>query len=190
MEVLLIDNFDSFTYNLVQTLKYADCHDIKVMSYADLKHGIDIDFNRLLISPGPGLPADYPLLKQIFDKYLGQKPILGICLGHQALAEYFGARLIKMPNPLHGEASEVKITNVNEPIFTNVNSPFRAGRYHSWYVNHIGFPKELKIIAYTENNHILMGFRHKLYNVYGLQFHPESVLTPEGLLILSNWLKL
>jgi len=187
MDVLLIDHQDSFTYNIVQLLKNANCRHIHVLPYSQLNCIDQYHFEKLIISPGPGLPSDYPDLKPVFDNYIGKKPVLGICLGHQALAMYFGAKLKNLNLPLHGEASQTIVTKSDIPLFYNIPELFDAGRYHSWFVDDKDLPDNIEIIARTVQDNIIMAFRHTIYNIYGLQFHPESILTPLGQQMINNW---
>lgn len=186
-KVLVIDNYDSFTYNLVHLLEELDveCEVWRNDQY-DLK---DIDrYNTILLSPGPGLPSESGLLLETIKRYAPTKKILGICLGMQAIAEVYGATLINLEKPFHGVASNISIEDRKDPLFHNFPSDSKIGRYHSWAVDKTGFPKDqLTITAYDENG-IIMALSHNHLNVKGIQFHPESVLSDNGIILIQNWL--
>ncbi len=145
------------------------------------------EFDKILISPGPGIPSETINLIEIIEKYHKTKTILGICLGHQAIAEYFGATLINVSTPFHGIKSRIYITKNDSYIFNNIPSTFHAGRYHSWVVSAHDFPGSLKITAISDDGFI-MAISHRSFDVQGIQFHPESIMTPHGKLIIQNWL--
>lgn len=186
--ISVIDNYDSFTYNLVQYLGELG-HDIEVYRNDEIvikeleSHKPDY----IIISPGPGRPGDAGISNEVI-KTLGKSiPILGVCLGNQCIGEIFGGKVINSPRLMHGKTSP--IYHYNHPIFTGVPSPFEATRYHSLIVEEDSLPNELEIIAFTKEGEI-MGLQHKVYPIYGLQFHPESILTSFGKEILSNFLDL
>jgi anthranilate synthase component 2 len=185
-EVLIIDNYDSFTYNLVHYLEDLNC---KVTVYRNDE--LDLEdikpFNKILLSPGPGIPEEAGLLKAIIQKYYSSKSILGVCLGQQAIAEVFGGTLINLEKVYHGVASVVSQTVTDELLFKNLPQQFLVGRYHSWVVSNDNFPDDLEITS-VDNNNQIMSLRHKIFNVKGVQFHPESILTEHGKQILNNWL--
>ncbi len=185
MKVLLIDNFDSFTYNLAHIIEqYCDLHVVR----SDKVCIDDIDkYNKIIISPGPGLPSDSPILNTIITKFYKHKSILGICLGHQAIAESFGSKLINLKEVFHGVSIETKITKNKSVIYNNIPNNFKSGRYHSWAISNETLSSELEITAIDKFNNI-MSFQHKKYDVCGIQYHPESILTPEGKNILRNWI--
>ena len=185
-KVLLIDNYDSFTYNLLHLLKEFGA---SVDVFRNDKIGLDAvaDYRKILLSPGPGVPAESGILLPLIGRYAAEKSILGICLGEQAIGEAFGAQLVNLPQVYHGVCSDVRITG-RDPLFDGLEPGLRAGRYHSWVVSDEALPDCLEVIARDETDGYVMALRHKEYDVKGLQFHPESVLTPQGGRILYNWL--
>lgn len=184
-KVLVIDNYDSFTYNLVHYLE--DLNASVTVWRNNQLHLEAIDaFNHIVLSPGPGVPDEAGLLKAIIRRYAPYKNILGICLGHQAIAEVFGGSLINLKHVFHGVSSKVTTCVDDEYLFNNLPNSFEVGRYHSWAVNPY-LPEVLETTSIDEHGQI-MSLRHKFYNVSSLQFHPESVLTPKGKTILGNWL--
>lgn len=187
-KVLVIDNYDSFTYNLVHYLESLDCEATVIRNDELLIEDVD-DFNKILLSPGPGLPANAGLLESIIKKYAPSKSILGVCLGQQAIGEVFGGKLINLDTVYHGVATTITIIAENEPLFKGLDKKICVGRYHSWCVDKEDFPETLEITSLDENGQI-MSLRHKGYDVRGVQFHPESVLTPNGKTILKNWLEI
>lgn len=188
IKVLLIDNNDSFTYNIVDYLRRMPAVSYKVIKSSDLTINAIDDHDKVIISPGPGLPGDFPVLQDVFEHYLGEKPILGICLGHQALAEFLGGSLIRLHPVVHGQAHAVKMVK-GDPIFESMPEGFRVGLYHSWAVDLKTLPKELDCLALSENN-VIMAIKHREYPVYGLQFHPESHITDHGFTLLKNFIDL
>lgn len=187
MKVLIIDNYDSFTYNIAHYVEqFASlCEVIKI----DKLNINDIDnYDKIILSPGPGLPNERPIQHKIIDIYHTQKPILGICLGHQALAEYFGAELYNMPEVHHGIARETQIIN-DDYIWTDIPHLFNTGRYHSWAVKESSFPNSLSIIAKDKLDGTIMAFKHNTLDIRAIQFHPESILTEHGLKIIENWVE-
>ena len=187
MNILVIDNYDSFTYNLVHYLQDLDCN---VTVYRNDEFDIDEikNFDKILLSPGPGVPDEAGLLKEVIRVYSGKKSILGVCLGQQAIGEVFGGSLINLDKVYHGIATKINIIVDDENLFQGLDKEIEVGRYHSWVVNPEGFPEDLEITSVDENGQI-MSLRHKKFDVRGVQFHPESVLTPEGKQILENWVK-
>lgn len=191
MKILIFDNYDSFTYNLVHMVE--NLINGKVDVYRNDKISLEKvnEYDKIILSPGPGLPVDSGLLIPLIKEYASSKSILGVCLGQQAIAESFGGSLVNLKNVYHGVATTINIdknrTIVSNDLFQSLPEEIEVGRYHSWVVNKDGFPKELEITAEDENGHI-MALRHKTYDVQGVQFHPESVLTPEGEAIMKNWL--
>jgi len=186
MNIIVIDNYDSFTYNLVHYLEELGCEiTVKRNDQVTLS---EIDrFERIVLSPGPGIPKEAGLLKEIISKYSSSKNILGVCLGHQAIAEVFGAELENLKTVYHGVATEINIIK-NDTLFEDLPNPLKVGRYHSWVVKE-PLPDCLEILAYDENKQI-MALKHKRYKVRGVQFHPESILTEQGKSLLKNWLKI
>ncbi|HEY9342005.1 MAG TPA: aminodeoxychorismate/anthranilate synthase component II [Hanamia sp.] len=192
MKILIFDNYDSFTYNLVHVVEKI-IHG-KVDVYRNDKISLEKvnDYDKIIISPGPGLPSESGLLLPLIKEYASSKSILGVCLGQQAIAESFGGKLINLKTVYHGVATKIKInekrTQSENDIFKSLPNELEVGRYHSWIVDKEDFPKELEITAEDENGYI-MALRHKKFDVQGVQFHPESVLTPDGEKIMANWLK-
>lgn len=201
MKIVIIDNYDSFTYNLSHLVKELGA-EVTVLRNDKFQLEDLEQFDRIILSPGPGIPSEAGLLLDVIRAYAGKKPMLGVCLGHQAIGEVFGGKLqnisqvtladgTQTTDPLrvfHGVATEG--TNLqNDPIFAGVAQRFTMGRYHSWVVDNDGFPDCLEITAVSDEGQI-MALRHRDYNIHGIQFHPESVLTPDGRKILSNWLQL
>ena len=189
MKILVFDNYDSFTYNLVHLVEKIIHEKVEVFRNDQISLENIAAFDRIILSPGPGIPSEAGLLLPLIKKYASTKPILGVCLGHQAIAEAFGGTLINLDKVFHGVATPVKTTNKVSPLFMGLNNTLEVGRYHSWIVSDKNFPDELEITAVDENGYI-MALQHKTYNVQGVQFHPESVLTPCGEMILQNWLSI
>ncbi|RLD27136.1 MAG: aminodeoxychorismate/anthranilate synthase component II [Bacteroidetes bacterium] len=185
MKVLVIDNYDSFTYNLVHYLKDLDC-EVTVMRNDKLTLKEVKPFDKIVLSPGPGIPEEAGLLKSIIKKYASTKSILGVCLGQQAIAEVFNGKIINLETVYHGVATKINITVNDESLFNELNKEIEVGRYHSWIVD-TNLPEELEVTSLDENGQI-MSLRHKEYDVKSVQFHPESVLTPNGKQILKNWI--
>ncbi|MFI3281142.1 MAG: aminodeoxychorismate/anthranilate synthase component II [Rikenellaceae bacterium] len=187
MKILLLDNYDSFTYNLVHAVKALGFTDVEVHRNNKISLEEVDRFDKIILSPGPGIPCEAGLLLPIIERYAATKSILGVCLGHQAIGEAFGAKLENLTDVYHGVQSQISITAA-DPIFEGLESEQAVGRYHSWVVSPDGFPDALKVIASSAEGQI-MALRHREYDVRGIQFHPESVLTPEGVTMLSNFLK-
>jgi len=184
-KVLVIDNYDSFTYNLVHYLEDLDC-EVTVVRNDKLTLDDVVPFDKIVLSPGPGIPDEAGLLKSIIERFAPTKSILGVCLGQQAIGEVFGGTLINLDNVYHGVATKVSITVDDEPLFKGLGKEIEVGRYHSWVVNP-NLPDVLEATSVDENGQI-MSLRHKVYDVKGVQYHPESVLTPQGKHILKNWI--
>ena len=185
-KVLVIDNYDSFTYNLVHYLEDLGCS-VTVKRNDQLQIEDVEPFDKIVLSPGPGVPDEAGLLKAIIKVYAPTKSILGVCLGQQAIGEVFGGHLINLKEVFHGVATKVTITVNDETLFDGLDKTIEVGRYHSWVV-HPNLPEVLEATSVDENGQI-MSLRHKIYDVKGVQYHPESVLTPKGKDILKNWLK-
>lgn len=185
MKVLVIDNYDSFTYNLVHYLEDLDC-EVTVKRNDKLTLEEVEPFHKIVLSPGPGIPDEAGLLKDIIKTYAPSKSILGVCLGQQAIGEVFGGTLINLDEVYHGVATNVDITVNDEPLFNNMDKSIEVGRYHSWVVD-ANLPPNLEATSYDENGQV-MSLRHKEFDVKGVQYHPESVLTPNGKQILENWI--
>ena len=184
-KIVVIDNYDSFTYNLVHYLEDLDC---EVTVFRNDEFYIDElkSFDKILLSPGPGIPDEAGLLKEVIKTYAPSKSILGVCLGQQAIGEVFGGSLNNLEKVYHGVATKVSITIPDEALFKGLENEIEVGRYHSWVVSKYGFPEVLEITSVDGNGEI-MSLRHKTYDVRGVQYHPESVLTPDGKKILENW---
>ncbi|MDN3492589.1 anthranilate synthase component II [Winogradskyella bathintestinalis] len=183
-KILVIDNYDSFTYNLVHYLEDLDC-EVVVKRNDKLTLDEVEAFDKIILSPGPGIPNEAGLLKQIIATYAPTKSILGVCLGQQAIGEVFGGSLENLDHVYHGIATTVTLSVDDEPLFNGLDKTFEVGRYHSWVVN-TNLPESLETTSFDDNGQI-MSLRHKVYDVKGVQYHPESVLTPNGKKILENW---
>ena len=183
-KVLVIDNYDSFTYNLVHYLEDLDC-EVTVKRNDKLTLDEVDNFEKIILSPGPGIPDEAGLLKAIIQRYAPTKSILGVCLGQQAIGEVFGGELENLDTVFHGVATNVTLSVDDEILFEGLDKTFEVGRYHSWVVN-ANLPDTLEATSFDENGQI-MSLRHKVYDVRGVQYHPESVLTPNGKQILKNW---
>lgn len=183
--ILVIDNYDSFTYNLVHYLEELNCK-VTVKRNDQLNIEDVMPFDKLVLSPGPGVPEEAGLLKPIIEEYASSKSILGVCLGQQAIGEVFGGKLINLDTVYHGVATKVTTCVDDEFLFKGLEKSFHVGRYHSWVVAN-PLPDILEATSYDENGQV-MSLRHKTFDVKGVQFHPESVLTPNGKQMLNNWL--
>lgn len=185
MRLLIFDNYDSFTYNIVHAVRSLGCEP-EVCRNDEIALADIASFDKIIISPGPGIPSEAGILPELLDAYAAEKPILGVCLGHQAIAEHFGARIFNMPDVCHGIGSEIRVT-APDYIFDGMPLTFRAGRYHSWAVDDASLPDGLEVTARSSDG-VVMGLRHRSLDVHGVQFHPESILTPEGIHIFANFL--
>jgi anthranilate synthase component 2 len=187
MKLLVLDNYDSFTYNLVHLVKEI-APNIELEVHRNDKITLEEvgKFDKIMLSPGPGIPSEAGILQDVIRKYAPTKPILGVCLGHQAIGEVFGGKLTNMDKVYHGIAMDTKIV-VKDILFQNTPEHFLTGRYHSWVVDTKDFPAELEITATDENGKI-MALRHRTYDVRGVQFHPESILTEYGKEMMTSWL--
>jgi anthranilate synthase component 2 len=187
MKCLLLDNYDSFTYNLRHILQ-----ELGVDTDVRRNDKISLDevavYDKILLSPGPGIPAEAGLLLPLIEKFSPTKSILGVCLGEQAIGEVFGAKLLNMKDVYHGVCSDIRIL-AKEPMFDGLEPGFRAGRYHSWVISKDELPECLEVTAVDAEVGNIMAIRHRRYDVRGVQFHPESVLTPQGKKIIENWIK-
>ena len=191
MKIVIIDNYDSFTYNLAHLIKELGAEVVVYRNdqpevQALIDNADNIEFDKIVLSPGPGIPSEAGLLLDVIRTFAGKKPILGVCLGHQAIAEVFGAKLINLSDVFHGVAT-VGTQLGNDIVFSGLPMSIVMGRYHSWVVSRDNFPECLEITAESEGGHI-MALRHKEYDIHGIQFHPESVLTPDGKKMINNWL--
>ena len=187
MKIVIIDNYDSFTYNLSHLVKELGTQ-VTVLRNDQFQLEDLVAYDKIILSPGPGIPSEAGLLLDVIRQYAGRKPILGVCLGHQAIGEAFGGCLENLSDVFHGVATPCHITS-DDPIFSGIPADITVGRYHSWVVSKEGFPDCLEITAESDEGQI-MALRHKTLNVRGIQFHPESVLTPDGRKMLQNWLYL
>ncbi|MFV0392293.1 MAG: anthranilate synthase component II [Paludibacteraceae bacterium] len=186
MKILIFDNYDSFTYNLVHAVKKIGFTDVEVHRNDQIGLEEIKRFDKIILSPGPGLPSESGILLDVIRTYYTSKSILGVCLGEQAIAEAFGGRLINLPMVYHGVATKINVIN-DDILFYDMLTTLTVGRYHSWVVNPEDLPACLKITA-TDESGMIMALKHREFDVHGVQFHPESVLTPEGEQMLKNWL--
>ncbi len=185
--ILVFDNYDSFTYNLVHLAGTVPGNKVTVVRNDCIDLNRVMEFDKIILSPGPGIPSEAGLLMPLLRHFASVKSILGVCLGHQAIAEHFGGRLVNLPEVYHGVAEPVRILPGLSDLYNGMANGFEAGRYHSWAVDREGFPDCLEITA-EDGNGLIMGLRHRHYDVEGVQFHPESILTPMGGLLMRNWL--
>ncbi len=193
MNILVFDNYDSFTYNLVHMVEKIIHGKVTVKRNDEIALEAVDAFDKIILSPGPGVPSEAGLLVPLIKAYAASKSILGVCLGHQAIAEAFGGSLTNLSSVYHGVATDIQLlpgrsqTKTND-VFQGLGNELLVGRYHSWVVSEENFPAELEVTARDQQNYI-MAMQHKNYDVQGVQFHPESVLTPDGEKLLRNWLK-
>jgi anthranilate synthase component 2 len=187
MRILVFDNYDSFTYNLVHLVEKLLQQKVEVHRNDRIPLEKVKDYDKIILSPGPGVPSEAGLLLPLIREYAASKSILGVCLGHQAIGEAFGGKLVNLSTVYHGVATPVKVLKPGA-LFEGLPETLEVGRYHSWVVSEEGWPEELEVTARDEKG-MVMGLRHKQLDVQGVQFHPESVLTPLGEKILANWLK-
>lgn len=187
MSILVLDNYDSFTYNLVHYVEKVCDDEVKVYRNDQIALEDVAEFDRIIISPGPGLPSQAGILPQLLKAYMHSHPILGVCLGQQAIAEAVGGKLVNLERVYHGVATTVNVVK-DDPLFEGLPRKFQVGRYHSWAVDPTVFPGELEVTAMDETG-IIMALRHRILNIRSVQFHPESILTQGGERMISNWLK-
>ncbi|MEM6298154.1 MAG: aminodeoxychorismate/anthranilate synthase component II [Bacteroidota bacterium] len=185
--ILVLDNYDSFTYNLVQYLEELTEDKITVKRNDAITVDAVAAFDKIILSPGPGLPKESGILCDLIQTYASQKSILGICLGHQAIAEVFGGELYNLPRVSHGQEVEMEVLEPKNRLFESIPQTFAGGLYHSWAVKEESLPEDF-VPTVKSKTGILMGISHTSHDLHGLQFHPESVLTPAGKTILKNWL--
>ena len=185
-KIVIIDNYDSFTYNLSHLVKELEA-EVTVYRNDQFEMSWLEAFDEIILSPGPGIPSEAGLLLEVIKTFAGKKPILGVCLGHQAIGEVFGGKLVNLSDVYHGVATPVTITN-EDYLFEGLNKTFEVGRYHSWVVDTQDLPPCLETTSVSEEGFI-MSLRHREYDIRGIQYHPESVLTKEGKTIIKNWLK-
>ena len=186
MKIVIIDNYDSFTYNLAHLVRELGA---QVTVWRNDRFNLEHlgEFDKIILSPGPGIPAEAGLLLDVIRNYAGKKPILGVCLGHQAIGEVFGAKLTNLDEVFHGVATEGTQFG-NDYLFNGLPKRITMGRYHSWVVDRAHFPDCLEVTAVSDDGQI-MALKHKQHDIHGIQFHPESVLTPNGMDMLRNWLE-
>ena len=189
MKILVFDNYDSFTYNLVHLVEKILHQKVDVFRNDQIPLEAVKAYDKIILSPGPGIPEEAGLLLPLIKEYASSKSILGVCLGHQAIGEAFGAKLVNLDKVYHGVATPITVTNPNSQILKGMGDTIEVGRYHSWIVSDKNFPEELDITA-VDSNGFIMGLQHKQFDVQGVQFHPESVLTPNGEKMMRNWLGL
>ena len=198
MKILVFDNYDSFTYNLVHLVEKITHEKVDVYRNDEIALEKVAEYDKIILSPGPGIPEEAGLLLPLIKQYASTKSILGVCLGHQAIGEAFGGKLVNLSTVFHGVATKIQVgggqwavgsghLGAHSKLFNALDDEIEVGRYHSWIVSDENFPKELEVTARDENNYI-MALQHKTFDVQGVQFHPESVLTPEGEKIMKNWL--
>lgn len=187
MKILVIDNYDSFTYNLVHAIKKISGQPVDVFRNDQIALEEIDKYDKIVLSPGPGIPEEAGLLLDIIKAYAPKKSMLGVCLGHQAIGEAFGGKLHNMNRVLHGIATPVKQTGIKSPLFEGLPESFDVGRYHSWIVQDEQLPECFEVTSYDEDG-LVMSMQHKEYDVQSVQFHPESVLTPLGEKMIENWL--
>ncbi|WP_295809105.1 aminodeoxychorismate/anthranilate synthase component II [uncultured Apibacter sp.] len=187
MKILVFDNYDSFTYNLVHLIKELNYEDVDVFRNNQIQLSEISKYDKIILSPGPGIPSESGLLLSLIEHYAPTKSILGVCLGEQAIGEAFDAELSNLQDVYHGVATQIKIIE-DDYIFKDLGPEIEVGRYHSWIVNSNNFPDDLVITAIDEDKQI-MALKHKQYDVHGVQFHPESILTPNGKTIIKNFLE-
>ncbi|KPE52281.1 anthranilate synthase component II [Chryseobacterium indologenes] len=186
-KVLVFDNYDSFTYNLVQIIERILNQKVDVVRNDEITLEEIGKYDKIILSPGPGIPEEAGILLDLIREYAPSKSILGVCLGQQAIAEAFGGSLINLSEIFHGVATSAELVKEDTRLFRNLSSGLEVGRYHSWAVNPEGFPEELEITA-VDKDGMIMALQHKTYDVHGVQFHPESILTPDGEVIIRNFL--
>lgn len=193
-KILLLDNYDSFTYNLVQIVEEIVGSQIDVRRNNEIELADVAGYDKIILSPGPGIPEEAGILLPLIKAYAASKSIFGVCLGHQAIGEVFGGKLTNLTQVFHGIKSEIKLSaNIQQSIyqhdwFLHLPSTIDVGRYHSWVIDETTVPDELEVTAYDHAG-MIMAIRHKDFDVQGVQFHPESVLTPMGKTMIENWLK-
>lgn len=186
MRILVIDNYDSFVYNIVHILRNEPDVEVDVIYNDQIDIAAINHYDKILLSPGPGIPSEAGQLMEVIERFATEKPILGVCLGHQALAEHFGGSLTNLEQPLHGVQSELSTTQ-HDYLFEEAPDSFQIGHYHSWVVNpeHL---EEMEVMAEDERGNV-MAIKHTHYDIRGVQFHPESILTEHGKQLLQNWIK-
>jgi len=191
--ILILDNYDSFTYNLVQMVEEISNRNVDVHRNDEINLEQVAQYDKIILSPGPGIPNEAGILIPLIKRYAATKSILGVCLGHQAIGEAFGAELINLSRVYHGVSNKIKLvesvasSSFRNDWFKNLNDEIEVGRYHSWVLNEKSIPADVEVTAEDESG-MIMALRHRAYDVQGVQFHPESVLTPLGRKMMENWL--
>lgn len=186
MKIVIVDNYDSFTYNLVHYVEQY-CEEVDVMRNDKIDWEKIENCDKIIFSPGPGIPMEVEAMKLIMDKFHTSKPILGVCLGMQFIGEYFGAKLINMNEIIHGIPKKTIVCDPSEILFQTIPSSFQSGRYHSWVLSNDKLPENIKVTAIDRNDELIMAIRHKHYDLCGVQFHPESIMTEFGKKMIENW---
>jgi anthranilate synthase component 2 len=193
-KILILDNYDSFTYNLVQMVEEITNGSVEVHRNNEISLEQVAAYDKIILSPGPGIPSEAGILLPLIKNYAARKSILGVCLGHQAIGEVFGAELINLSRVYHGVSNQIKLVSSLAPScfqndwFKSLDHEIEVGRYHSWVLNEKSFPADIEVTAVDESG-MVMALRHREYDVQGVQFHPESVLTPMGRKMMENWLE-
>ena len=188
-KILVIDNYDSFTYNLVHYIESLTGRRPDVFRNDEVSFDLVDEYDKIVLSPGPGIPEEAGICLELIRKYAGKKSILGVCLGHQAIGEAFGGRLVNLDNVYHGVTASVSVTDPHDRMYKGIPPTFIAGRYHSWIVERNSLPGCLRITCVDEND-LIMGIRHNEFDIRGVQFHPESVMTESGMDIIRNWIEI
>lgn len=188
-KILILDNYDSFTYNLVQLVEEITHKKVAVFRNDEITLEAVEKYDKIILSPGPGIPSEAGIMLQLIKRFASTKSLLGVCLGHQAIAQSFGAGLIHLKQNYHGVATNAIKIKQNAPLLKNLPDTLEVGRYHSWAVNAQDFPAELEITAIDENG-MIMSLQHIAYDVHGVQYHPESILTPAGRTIIENFIQM
>ena len=187
MNILILDNYDSFTYNLVHMVEKITGNSPAVFRNNEISIADVRNYDMIMLSPGPGIPDEAGILKELIKTYAGVKPIFGVCLGLQAITEVFGGKIINLEEVFHGVATEMKVTDPSAIIFKDVSDTFLAARYHSWAASDEGFPKEIQVTARDEDG-LIQAIEHKIFPISAVQFHPESILTEVGEQLVSNFI--
>lgn len=187
MKIAVIDNYDSFVYTIIHYLEGIDDVEIVLMKNDQVDWEVLEKIDRIVLSPGPGVPSEAGDLLEVIQRFYTSKPILGVCLGHQAIGEFFGARLKNLDDPLHGFVSPMNKI-LEDTLWNAIEFPTTIGHYHSWVVDANDFPEELEVLSVDSDSNI-MALKHSYYPIKGIQFHPESVLTPDGRKMLENWVR-
>lgn len=187
VQILILDNYDSFTYNLYHYCEQF-CEELVVKRNDEIDTDFAGHFDKILLSPGPGLPGEAGIMQAVIGRYHRSIPILGVCLGLQGITEYFGGRLRNLPGVLHGVSSTCHRSAEDDPLFTDIPETFTIGHYHSWVADEARLPAELVVTSRNEDG-LIMSMRHRHFPVWGVQFHPESIMTEHGLTLIRNWIQ-